>query len=129
MLRSATRSKYTQRQMRHKCTFSKYTTHIIQRPSEDAEHASHCSHNALSGAVCIRIRELSKISHDLNWPRAEGPTQPSPPDPLSQKGLPTKRTLAPQPDREKAMGMYIQSSNRVIHELNFCYRFPKPNHT
>ena len=62
----------------------------LQRPSEDAKHASHCSHSAPSGAVSTRVREIRRFSHDLNSYQKKGapnhlPQTPSPRGGLSQR--------------------------------------------
>ena len=44
---------------------------------EDTKHVSHCSHSALSGAVCTCVRERQRFSHNINWQSPEGPAQPS----------------------------------------------------
>ena len=98
----------------------------LQGPSEDAKHASHCSHSTPSGAVCACVREIRWFSHDLNLGTGKGRAHPSPPDPLSQRGASTKRTLFRRTDREKHS---CRTTNRYHHMLQHKCRTMTTTHT
>ena len=71
----------------------------LQITGGDAKQAFRCSLRAGRARIVEKLLLFVTFSHDLNSHQKKG-AQPSPPDPLSQRGALTKRTLGQSPDRE-----------------------------